>query len=374
MLGSDILEVAIGLVLLYSLLAMLVTTLRETIEALIRSRGRNLERAMQEMLGSNVKVEALYQHPLIYGLMKGAYEAPRHANDSRANIGVRAITGLGRRRRLPSYIPSRNFALALFDITAGGDADTQARAHFSLTEVRKRAIEAGDSASMAVVAAINAAQHDPNRAIAELENWYDSAMDRASGWYKRQTQWIILAIALVMTAFLNANSIAIGKYLYSNPGVREALVVRAQAVGGSTDSAATQTFSDVRTQLESIHLPIGTPDSVNTFDKWGRHAGRNFVGWLITAFAISLGAPFWFDLLNKFMVIRSTVKPREKSQEEGSEDRLSTTAVTAPQPPWSPLPVAAGAVPALRGSQTPSGPGAEGRLQQDTAAPVANDR
>jgi hypothetical protein len=34
-----------------------------------------------------------------------------------------------------------------------------------------------------------------------------------------------------------------------------------------------------------------------------------------------LGAPFWFDVLNKFMVIRSTVKPYEKSPPEASEDR-----------------------------------------------------
>jgi hypothetical protein len=34
-----------------------------------------------------------------------------------------------------------------------------------------------------------------------------------------------------------------------------------------------------------------------------------------------MGAPFWFDLLNKVMVIRSTVKPHEKSPEEASEDR-----------------------------------------------------
>ena len=42
---------------------------------------------------------------------------------------------------------------------------------------------------------------------------------------------------------------------------------------------------------------------------------------LLTAFAVTLGAPFWFDVLNKIMVVRSTVKPHEKSQEEGSEDR-----------------------------------------------------
>ncbi len=45
------------------------------------------------------------------------------------------------------------------------------------------------------------------------------------------------------------------------------------------------------------------------------------LGWLITALAATMGAPVWFDLLNKVMVIRSTVKPREKSPEEGSEDR-----------------------------------------------------
>ena len=44
-------------------------------------------------------------------------------------------------------------------------------------------------------------------------------------------------------------------------------------------------------------------------------------GWLATAFAVMLGAPFWFDVLNKFVVIRSTVKPHEKSPEESSEDR-----------------------------------------------------
>jgi hypothetical protein len=42
-----------------------------------------------------------------------------------------------------------------------------------------------------------------------------------------------------------------------------------------------------------------------------------------------LGAPFWFDVLNKFMVIRSTVKPHEKSGEAASEDRQSSDAKPA---------------------------------------------
>ena len=45
------------------------------------------------------------------------------------------------------------------------------------------------------------------------------------------------------------------------------------------------------------------------------------LGLLLTAFAVSQGAPFWFDLLNKIIVIRSTVKPHEKSREEGTKDK-----------------------------------------------------
>jgi hypothetical protein len=48
---------------------------------------------------------------------------------------------------------------------------------------------------------------------------------------------------------------------------------------------------------------------------------NSLFGWLLTAVAVTFGAPFWFDTLNKIMVIRSTVKPREKSPEEYSEDR-----------------------------------------------------
>lgn len=42
-------------------------------------------------------------------------------------------------------------------------------------------------------------------------------------------------------------------------------------------------------------------------------------GWLITGIGVTFGAPFWFDLLNRFMVVRSTVKPDEKSGKEPSK-------------------------------------------------------
>ncbi len=79
-------------------------------------------------------------------------------------------------------------------------------------------------------------------------------------------------------------------------------------------------------KIQNLGLPIGwdrnNPKLVPPLSSWEDIGGwlLKIFGWLITAVAISLGAPFWFDLLNKFMVVRSTVKPREKSHEEGSKE------------------------------------------------------
>ena len=87
-------------------------------------------------------------------------------------------------------------------------------------------------------------------------------------------------------------------------------------------------------QLEQLGLPIGWEIPGDTQTKWpGLHFWEpgfwsgwaaqlrlHFLGWLLTALAISLGAPFWFDMLNKLIVVRSTVKPKEKSPDEASKD------------------------------------------------------
>jgi hypothetical protein len=88
----------------------------------------------------------------------------------------------------------------------------------------------------------------------------------------------------------------------------------------------------VRAQLESVGLAIGWVDGwpgpqsqpiapTRPRTLTGGAVLQLLIGWLVTAVAVMPGAPFWFDVLNKFMVVRSTVKPHEKSPEEGSADR-----------------------------------------------------
>jgi hypothetical protein len=70
----------------------------------------------------------------------------------------------------------------------------------------------------------------------------------------------------------------------------------------------------------NVSVPPDPPDPRQLYGLSPQAWVMRVLGWLITALAVSLGAPFWFDLLNKFIVIRGTVKPKEKSPEEGSKD------------------------------------------------------
>ncbi|HLL52241.1 MAG TPA: hypothetical protein VK447_01760 [Myxococcaceae bacterium] len=334
MFGSGILEVAIGLLLVYLLLSLICSAVREGVEAWMKTRSVHLERGIRELLhdldGKGL-AQALYNHPLVFSLYQGGYDPSRIDPES-----GEMKSGKG----LPSYIPARNFALALMDIVARGMSATDPTAASAtsqpITLDALRASVAGignPRVQRALLVAIDMANGNLARAQKNIETWFDSGMDRVSGWYKRRTQYILFFIGLFITIVANANTIVIAQYLARNDLLRESVVAQAAAVtrGGQPPGAdVKQRYAD----LEKLGVPMGwehgwpgqKPEDLPLYPKysWGWFwvfVLNPILGWAMTAVAISLGAPFWFDLLNKFMVIRSTVKPHEKSPEEASEDR-----------------------------------------------------
>jgi len=247
----------------------------------------------------------------------------------------------------PSYIPARNFALALMDMAARGpetDALTSGAtaAEVTVANIRANVASLGNPpVQRALLTALDAAEGSLDRARENVERWFDSGMDRVSGWYKRSTQWIVFTIGLAIAIGLNIDAIAVAEYLYRNDAARAAIVEHARIATADTaflERSYAQTMSD----LQSLDLPIGwshvvfgmpwaarqerrvidgRPRTVTVRNGFWDSIFSPLAGWLCTALAATLGAPFWFDLLNKVMVIRSTVKPAEKSPEEGSEDR-----------------------------------------------------
>jgi hypothetical protein len=345
MFGSQLLEVAIGVIFVFILTSIICSVIREALDSWFKTRAAFLEAGMRELLHDKQAqglAKELYNHPLIFGLYNGGYTP----GDPTDNPG--ALTSGG---QLPSYIPTRNFALALMDIAARGpvaDGASSGAGAPAITVASLRANVANlnnPPVQRVLLTALDAAQGDLNRVQAYLEAWYDSAMDRVAGWYKRSSQWAIFWIALVVTIAVNINTITITSYLSHNDVARAALVARAQATLRHNTGANADYYA-AKTELDSLNLPIGWDKGWGAprqhprvftphFSVWNDALGP-LVGWLITAIAVMLGAPFWFDVLNKLMVIRSTVKPHEKSPEEASDDRQLPAPNSKPEPEPSP--------------------------------------
>lgn len=158
-----------------------------------------------------------------------------------------------------------------------------------------------------------------------IEIWFDTIMDRTGGWYKRHVQIVTLILGFGIAAFLNADTFNMYRHLASNAGDRQAVVQLATDFVNNnpelpksvaaTDSTATpnQILGEIQTLLEedlgTVKNPLGIGWSAVSEtlpdDDWKDWLYR-ILGWFVTALAISLGAPFWFDILNKFVQIRGS--------------------------------------------------------------------
>ncbi|MEO7181551.1 MAG: hypothetical protein ABI141_11975 [Gemmatimonadaceae bacterium] len=318
------------MVFIFLLVSIICSALREAIEARRKSRAAFLEHGIRELLHDRLGeglARDMYLHPLVSGLYGGTY-----TRGARADQPTLLAKGGG----LPSYIPTRNFALALMDMAARGTVTDEVSGHpdapaVTLENMRRNVTGLGNAAVQRVVlTAIDAADGDLVAAQGAIERWYESSMDRVSGWYKRSTSWVIFWIGLGVALTLNVNVITVADYLYRNNDARQALVARAQAA--VADSQFThRSMEEASSALDAAHLPLGwskgwgapRPRSERTQMEVWSDIVAPVLGLLLTALAATFGAPFWFDLLNKMMVVRSTVKPHEKSKEESSEDRQS---------------------------------------------------
>jgi len=358
MFGSWVLEVAIGLIFVFLLFSTICAAIRECIETITKTRAAYLERGLRELLhdkeGKGLAKE-FYEHPLIYSL----YTADRYlpgACDKKPGICPRGGT-------LPSYIPAKNFAAAMIDIAARGSlpdlTSQQKDKGLSSSILTADMLRIGitkmenERVARALLNALDLAQDDLNKARLNLESWFDAGMDRVSGWYKRSTQIIVFSIALCIAALLNVDAIGIANFLYNNDNARIAIVQNVEnalADKSRASGTAIQEGERARTALGALDLPIGWPETFTfprdlgwNWQTWDRftHGILVLAGWLLTALAATLGAPFWFDTLNKIMVIRSTVKPYEKSKPEASEDRQNTGQPISIVPVMQPAPASA---------------------------------
>ena len=282
MLDNPIVDVALGLILLYTVLSLFASVVKEWISTFLGLRAKNLEKGIQTLIGADYAAK-LYDHPL--------------------------VSTLAIEKKLPSYIGSGTFALALVDLLAHGEED-QSNAD---TEDNVAQLIQNASGDPVLGRALRALSSTGVQTMAELRTeiaaWFDEGMNRVSGWYRRQTQWIIFAIGAGVTLFANASTVHVARDLWQDDVLRYTVAQEAVSMASvTTQSPDSLAVPDAL--LASFPVgwenedPFGVREGVPDWS-WGTRLAH-VIGWVLTAAAVSLGAPFWFDLLGRVAKLRGT--------------------------------------------------------------------
>lgn len=428
-----ILDVAIGTVFIFLLFSLVVSALNEFLLSKFDQRAKFLHMGLQELFGEtseakNIGWRKSWRAWLSGGLLSKVVLAGRTLELCEHGL-INAFSRTDKPGAAsPSYIPAGSFVTALLSVISKPGTIPAKFDEFKTELANKLAAAPNDPAELQQIAAelnnalrasgpehtaanielwIEAipeqklreglrslflvAEKDVEKFKAAVEGWFNSAMDRVSGWYKRFAQkWMIL-IAFVLAAVLNVDTIHIVRELSTGPNLAKAVASQAahyvktaetpvteeraaktQAVAVANaqkelDAAKTQAdatrianaeadLAEVKGQvdaeakfhaaiakLSTTGIPIGWDDEQRRalglqgkhfsfglivkapfeYSRWtdrGTRFARWFsthftvlvaliAGWLLTAVAASMGAPFWFDTLNRFINLRNAGRP-----------------------------------------------------------------
>ena len=231
--------------------------------------------------------------------------------------------------RKPSYMPSRVFALTLLDTFAPPPAGT---ASDDLIDRASKAVAGTTVLGPTITGVLQDALLDARGNVdafrASIERSFDDVMDRASGWYKRRIQAILFAIALALVVGINADSYSIGQRLWKDDALRSAVVAQANktVAAGQAPCVTSDPNKNPTTEaaacvgeVKALNLPLGWSRATSPHNL-GDGLGK-VIGLLVTAFALTLGAPFWFDLLSRVARLRGSgvpERPRSLSDTPGT--------------------------------------------------------
>ena len=297
-----------------------------------------------------ITVHAIFQHPLIFSLSKGDSD--------------------------PAYIRASAFSKVVLDLLMPEPEHGAGAPNLTALneDTLKQAIANIPNAKLqrSLAALLRSVDGDVDKFKTALEDWFNHSMERVSGWYKRHAQTCLLILSFLLAVVCNVDAVKIIQTLSRNPHLAQAVAAQADAygkanttvtLGGGTVAASTDAaLADFRQDLKSLSttgIPMGwteqqfqdlgflqpapvtpaaapapgavpapaaaaAPAPATAGGIWHRVV-RNpsrwywialfpmLCGWCLTTLAASLGAPFWFDMLQRVMNLRANGRAPEEN-------------------------------------------------------------
>jgi len=285
MFGSAILDVAIGLAFLFFLFSTIASHINEFVARAFRWRSKDLEEGLQWLLGDDNLVHDVLSHRLTGGLQKLEDQI------SHSTIADVLHSGLG-----PSYIDAHGFALALFDTLIPSAGQTSPPTFATLRELTRQLSPDNVPVELrnTLLTIIDNADGTVAGARKGVEDWFNAAMERLSGVYRRRLMTVNLITGLCLTLILGFDTIAIAMTLWQDQAVRA-------VVAGAGQQASGSGIEDAFAALAQLNLPLGWSSRPADLNGWL----LKIAGLAVSTFAISFGGPFWFDILKRVSNLRA---------------------------------------------------------------------
>lgn len=366
------LDVALGLTFVYLLFALVASATNEAIAALLSSRAKWLRRG----------IESLFQGEPLKEIEKNVNNVLSHPATAHLSRRPGKRPGMGKLQRKweVSNLPSDALLHALVSTHQEATYPTSV----SQLRERIMALPDATPIRVALERLLNVDVDQTIEQFAErFDEWYQTFQQQISNWYRQKTHFMLWIISIVIAFAFNLDSILMVRALSVDETLRAELVRSAnEAIESKAEDGALQSDSSVQpdtavslapdstansaiapqsdlikkeqagatatndpvidlkdqvariqTQvltLQAVGLPIGwtgTTADWRLIPTEATDASIGAIDWLfkllgilLTAAAMTLGAPFWFDFLKKVSSVRSTgTKLMNKSASAESE-------------------------------------------------------
>lgn len=362
-----VLDVAIGLAFVYLAMSALCSGINEVLAERLGRRGRFLREGLLNLAGDRWTYLKIIYHPIVAALYRDVPGKPRPP--SYLPPGAFATAALDAILLKAARLAARSEPAAPAPGAPAVGPPTAPKTYASVREALVACDRAGDFLAAALLPIVDGANGNLDLATRQIGAWYEASMERVSGWYKRYARVLLFFIGLAVAVVANVDSIQIGTALARSSALRDAIAPlarqavetgkidgacvvpkapdgsgRASAPAGPAERSAECSDSGSATdrvngivaalaKLEPLGLPVGftclSPLDTTSASGLGKAVAgclhgigtggaaavlSRLAGWLLTALAVSLGAPFWFDLLNRLVDLRGAgKKPPERS-------------------------------------------------------------
>jgi hypothetical protein len=311
-------DVAIGITIVYLGTSLFVTIINEYVTQLSNLRGRQLCTALQQLIDDTGLKEKLQASPALKPFF-----------DSQP-------------RKAASYVDPIVLSQLLVGALVSNSTPAVGSTGTGVIEQVSNTIDKMPTSTLKTQlhAIVGSTANNTESLVRAVGEWADRSLTMLGERYKKWLQWISFGVGLIVAIIFNLDTVSLTMHLYKDKEARDAAVGLAVQLTERThketfdkcmalspqERKADATCAPLVGLVDAVlsrndtlgKLPIGwLPASVSAVaapkeissEAW--LWSTRMVGWLLTAMAVSLGAPFWFDLLSRLVNVRYGMRKPE---------------------------------------------------------------